>query len=330
MRAIVLQELGGPDGLQPAELPDPIPAPGEAVVEVVSAAINRRDVWIRAGRPDSVVGSVLGSDAAGRVVAHGEGISTPLLGAEVIINPAIGWGPAEDAPAAGWNILGMPRQGTYAERIAVPASDLVARPANLTWHESAALPLAGLTAWRALVTKGQVAAGDRVLIAGAGAGTSTFLVQIARALGADVTVTSSSETKIERSIELGASRGVLYTDPEWAEQVGEVDVIIDSAGGPTWDGAWSCLRPGGRLVCFGRTTGQDPVIPLPRVYFGQWTISGTTMGSPREFAALVAHVNEHHWRPVIDSAYPLADTAAAHARMDAPERFGKVVLEVLA
>lgn len=329
MHAIILKELGEPSGLQLADVPDPVPAPGEAVVELAAAAINRRDVWIRRGRPDSEIGAILGSDGAGRVVAHGDGVLEPPLGAEVVINPSIGWGPREDAPGPDFNILGIPRQGTYAERIAVPATDLFARPRGLDWQQSAALPLAGLTAWRALVTRGGVGEGSRVLIAGAGAGTATFLVQFAHTLGAEVTVTSSSAAKIDRAIGLGARRGVLYTDPEWARQVGEVDVIIDSAGGPTWDGAWECLRPGGALVCFGRTSGEDPTVPLPRLYFGQWTLAGTTMGSPREFAAMLRHVEAHSIAPVIDSVLPLAQAAAAHARMDEADRFGKVVLEIM-
>ena len=328
MKAIVLEELGEPAGLRPVELPDPVAQPGEVVVELVAAAINRRDVWIRRGRGDSVTGVVLGSDGAGRVVEHGPGVEGPAIGSEVVINPSVGWGAREDAPGPDFNILGLPRQGTYAERIAIPAEDVFPRPQRLSWHEAAALPLAGLTAWRALTTRARVEPGDRVLVAGAGAGTATYLVQIAAALGAEVIVTSSSQAKIDRAIQLGASAGVLYTEPDWAERVGEIDVIIDSAGGPTWDGAWTCLRKGGRLVCFGRTSGEDATVPLSQLYFGQWTVMGSTMGSPREFAALLAHVETAAWRPVIDRVYPLAETAAAHARMDAPDRFGKVVLQV--
>jgi zinc-binding alcohol dehydrogenase/oxidoreductase len=201
------------------------------------------------------------------------------------------------------------------------------RPQELTWHESAALPLAGLTAWRALVTRGCVQPGLRVLVTGAGGGAATFLVQIARAHGAEVTVTSSSDRKIARAIELGAAHGVRYTDPGWPAQVGEVDLVVDSAGAPAWPGALDCLRRGGTLVSFGRTGGVSTELEIPRLFYGQWNLLGTTMGSPREFDQLLAHVRQARWRPVVDSVYPLDDAAAAHARLEQPDRFGKVVLE---
>ncbi len=174
-------------------------------------------------------------------------------GDEVVIVPYLRWGEREDGPAPDGEILGVPHQGTHAELIAVPTANLRPRPARLSWEESAALPLAGLTAWRALVTRGGVARGARVLVTGAGGGAATFLVQIAHALGAEVVVTSSAQWKIDRALELGAAAGVLYTDPEWPEQVGEIDIAVDSAGGPAWEGIFRCLRIGGTLVSFGDT-----------------------------------------------------------------------------
>jgi len=297
----------------------------EVVVDLTAAALNRRDVWQRSAPGND--GALLGSDGAGRVSALGSDVTGIAVGDEVVINPSVGWGDAEDAPAEGWAILGVPRQGTYAERIAIPAADVRPRPQELTWHESAALPLAGLTAWRALVTRGRVQPGMRVLVTGAGGGAATFLVQIASALGAEVTVTSSSDHKIARSIELGAAHGVRYTDPGWPAQVGEVDLVVDSAGAPAWPGALDCLRRGGTLVSFGRTGGVSTELEIPRLFYGQWNLLGTTMGSPREFDQLLAHVRQARWRPVVDSVYPLDDAAAAHARLEQPDRFGKVVLE---
>ena len=325
MRAIILHTHGGPEQLVPAEIPDPTPLPDEVVVDLTAAALNRRDVWQRGATGND--GAVLGSDGAGRVSALGSDVTGIAVGDEVVINPSVGWGDAEDAPAEGWAILGIPRQGTYAERIAIPAADVRPRPQELTWHESAALPLAGLTAWRALVTRGRVQPGMRVLVTGAGGGAATFLVQIARAHGAEVTVTSSSDHKIARAIELGAAHGVRYSDPGWPAQVGEVDLVVDSAGAPAWPGALDCLRRGGTLVSFGRTGGVSTELEIPRLFYGQWNLLGTTMGSPREFDQLLAHVRQARWRPVVDSVYPLDDAAAAHARLEQPDRFGKVVLE---
>jgi zinc-binding alcohol dehydrogenase/oxidoreductase len=325
MRAISLQAQGGPEMLRPTQLPDPEPGPGEVVVDLAAAALNHRDVWQRTAAGND--GAVLGSDGAGRISALGAGVDGVELGAEVVINPSVGWGDREDGPADGWAILGVPRQGTYAERIAIGADHVRPRPQRLTWHESAALPLAGLTAWRALVTRGRVQPGMRVLVTGAGGGAATFLVQIAHALGGEVIVTSSSEAKIAQSIELGAARGVRYTDEDWPAQVGQVDLVVDSAGAPAWPGALDCLRRGGTLVSFGRTGGVDVALELPRLFYGQWNLLGTTMGSPREFDAMLAHVESAGWRPVIDSVFDLDDAAAAHGRLEQPDRFGKVVLE---
>jgi zinc-binding alcohol dehydrogenase/oxidoreductase len=325
MRAVILNDHGGPDRLVAGQLPDPEPQAGEVVVDLLAAALNHRDVWQRTAPGNH--GAVLGSDGAGVVSQLGEGVTGIEVGQEVVINPSVGWGAREDAPAPGWAILGVPRQGTYAERIAIPADHARPRPQRLTWHESAALPLAGLTAWRALVTRGRVQPGMRVLVTGAGGGAATFLVQIARAHGADIVVTSSNGDAIARAIELGAARGVRYTDSDWATQVGEVDLVVDSAGTPAWAGALQCLRRGGTLVSFGRTAGNVAEIDLPSLFYGQWNVLGTTMGSPREFDALLEHVRTASWRPVIDSVFPLDRAAAAHERLEQPGRFGKVVLE---
>src|SRR3954447_13839067 len=325
MRAIILHTDGGPGQLVAAEVPDPTPLPNEVVIDLVAAALNRRDVWQRSAPGND--GAVLGSDGAGRVSALGSDVTGIEQGDEVVINPSVGWGDAADAPAEGWAILGVPRQGTYAERIAIPAGDVRPRPPELTWHESAALPLAGLTAWRALVTRGDVQPGMRVLITGAGGGAATFLLQIARAHGAEIVVTSSRDDTIARAIELGAARGVRYTDSDWATQVGEVDLVVDSAGTPAWPGALQCLLRGGTLVSFGRTAGNVAEIDLPSLFYGQWNVLGTTMGSPREFDALLEHVDGASWRPVVDSVFPLEQAAQAHERLEQPGRFGKVVLE---
>ncbi|MFL6040829.1 MAG: zinc-binding dehydrogenase [Gaiellales bacterium] len=326
MRASIVTGVGGPEVVQPGELPDPTAGPGEVLVALETAALNHRDVWIRTGRGDRP--AVLGSDGAGRIAAVGDGVAGPQVGTEVVINPYLNWGGREDGPEPGGEILGVPHQGTHAELIAVPADHVLPRPARLSWEEAAALPLAGLTAWRALVTRGRVAQGMRVLIPGAGGGVSTFLVQLAHAMGAEVVVTSAAAWKLDRGRELGATLGVLYTDPEWPAQVGEIDLAIDSIGAASWPGIFECLRIGGTLVSFGRTGGSTAEIDVPRFYYGQWNLLGTTMGSPRELDALLAHVERADWRPVVDSSFPLAEAAAAHARLEHPDRFGKVVLRV--
>ena len=314
MRAIQANGYGPPDVLEPVDLPTPEPIATEVLVRVQAAGVNPVDWKTRARGPGGVVQLeppvVLGWDVAGVVDQVGGGVTRFAVGDEVFGMP--------------W----FPRLGrAYAEYVTAPSRQFARIPEGLDTVQAGGLPLAGLTAWRALVTRGRVAAGMRVLVTGAGGGAATFLIQIAHALGADVIVTSSSDDTIARAIELGAVRGVRYTDSDWPEQVGEVDLVVDSAGTPAWAGALKCLRRGGTLVSFGRTAGNTAEIDLPSLFYGQWNVLGTTMGSPREFDALLEHVEQAAWRPVVDSVFLLEQAAAAHEQLEQPARFGKVVLE---
>ncbi len=331
MRAAILRSHGGPEAIEPGDWPDPRPGPGEVVLEVVCASLNRRDVWIRRNPARVEWPFILGSDAAGVVAELGEGVGGLAVGDDVIVLPGVGWGDRDDAPGPGFEIFGVPRLGTHAERVAVPAECLYPRPAELSWEEAAALPLAGLTAWRALVTRGGVREGATVLVTGAGGGVGTFLIQIARELGARVLVTTSSDQKLARARELGADGGADWRDPEWPAAIralagGAVDVVVDSAGAAAFPGAVEVLRDGGTLVNFGDTAGEEARLDLGRLFFGQLSIHGTTLGSPREFAALLEHVARASWRPVVDCVLPLERCRKAHERMDDPDRIGKVVL----
>lgn len=296
-------------------------------VDLVAASLNRREWWIRRGG-SAALPAVLGSDGAGIVSAVGDGVDAPAVGDEIVLDPALDWGEDEDAPGRDFRILGVPDQGTYAERIVVAAHQIRPRPQGYTWLEAAALPLAGLTAWRAAVTHACAGPGRTILVPGAGGGVATFVVQIAAALGARVLVTTSSEEKLDRARSLGAEGGALYTDESWPEQVAPVDAVVDSVGAAVWDGSLAALSPGGRLVCFADTVGEEGRVRLDELFNDQLRIQGTTMGSPREFDALLAHAAGASWRPVIDSVYPLREIAAAHERLDAADRFGKVVLAI--
>jgi NADPH:quinone reductase-like Zn-dependent oxidoreductase len=328
MRCVELREFGDPTGLVLCERPDPEPGPGEVRVDLVTASLNRRDWWIRRGGKVPLP-QVLGSDGAGVVSAVGPGIEKVAVGDEVVLYPGRNWGPDEEAPGADFEILGVPSQGTYAERICVSAGDVRPRPVGWTWAETAALPVAGLTAWRAVVTHGRVGPGTDVLVPGAGGGAAAFCVQIAAALGARVLVTTSSSEKLERLRALGAADGALYTEPGWPERIGPVDVVVDSVGGEElWDACLGLLRRGGRLVCFADTAGEHGRVLLARLFLEHQHVIGTTLGSPRELDALLAHCAQHGWRPAIDSTFALDDVRAAHERLDARERFGKIVLAV--
>jgi NADPH:quinone reductase-like Zn-dependent oxidoreductase len=271
---------------------------------------------------------VLGSDGAGVVSAVGAGVEGIAVGDEVVVNPSLDWGPSEEAGGPRFRILGVPDQGTFAERIVVAAYQVRPRPRNLTWVESAALPLAGLTAWRAMVTLAGAAPGRTILVPGAGGGVATFAIQIGAALGARVLVTSSSSEKLARAEGLGAAGGVDYRDKRWWEELGALDAVVDSVGPQVWPGALRALRPGGVLVSFGDTGGDETPVDVATLFFGWLRIQGTTMGSPREFDKLLAHVAGAAWRPVVDSVFPLRDAGLALERLDAPDRVGKVVLEI--
>jgi NADPH:quinone reductase-like Zn-dependent oxidoreductase len=330
MRCVELREFGDPTGLVLCERPDPEPGPGEVRVDLVAAALNRRDWWIRRGGKVQLP-QVLGSDGAGIVSAVGEGVRDAEVGDEVVLYPGRDWGESEEAPAAEFAILGVPDQGTHAERIVVGAEYVRPRPAGWSWEETAALPVAGLTAWRAVVTQGRVGPGTTVLVPGAGGGAAVFCVQIAAALGARVLVTTSSEEKLARLLALGAAGGALYTEPGWPERIGEVDVVVDSVGGEElWEACLPLLRRGGRLVNFADTAGDHGRVLLARLFLEHQRILGTTLGSPREFDALLAHCAQASWRPMIDSEFLLEDVQAAHERLDAKDRLGKVVLEIAA
>ena len=235
MHAVVVRE---PGSIAYDRVPDPEPRPGEVVVELRTAALNRRDLLVR----DRGEGApfVAGSDGAGVRRDTGE---------EVVILPSVGWGDREDHPGNGFRIL----DGTFAELIPIAEENVFPKPARLSWHEAGALPLAGLTAYRALFARGGLRAGETVLVLGAGGGVSTVAVQLAVQAGARVVVTSSSEEKIERARELGAERGVLYTNGDWPDAVGEVDLVVDSVGS-TWPESLRCLRPGGRLRSTSRSS----------------------------------------------------------------------------
>ena len=237
MKAIVLKELGGPEKLLWEEVSDPVPGAGQVLVRLKSAALNHRDAWIRKGLYAGIqLPSILGSDGSGEVAAVGPGVSTDLPGQAVLINPCLDWGPEIKAQGPGMRILGMPDNGTYAQMVVVPASNIRPKPAHLSFEEAAALPLAGMTAYRTLVTRARVTAGETVLVTGVGGGVASLALQIAHCLGARTFVTSGSDHKIERASALGAVGGVNYRDEHWGRKLRQLlqgrplDVIIDGSG----------------------------------------------------------------------------------------------------
>ena len=333
MKAIILEELGGPDNLKVKEVDTPEPGPGEVRVKLRNSALNRRDYWITIGRyPRTDLPCIAGSDGAGTIDAVGEGVDGGMIGREVVVYPARAWGDRQDAPGADFRVLGMPDQGTFAEYICCPATDAYDRPAHLDWEQAAAVPLAGLTAWRAVVTQAGVQAGQTVLVTGAGSGVSTFAIQWAAALGAEVYVTSGSEEKIEKAKAIGAVGGISYRQEDYhktlRKQTGGFNAIIDSAGGDGMNKVLGTLRPAGRYVFFGATLGIPSTgLELPRLFFGQVRIQGTTMGSNAEFKAMLDFVGEKKIEPVVDRVLPMSEAVAAHKLLESFGQTGKVVLQ---
>jgi zinc-binding alcohol dehydrogenase/oxidoreductase len=324
MQAVVMQAYGGPEVLALGEVPDPVPRKGWTVVKLGASALNWHDTLTRQGVYVSPLPAVIGADGAGTVVGSGD---------DVVILPSLFWGKRESAPAAGFEILGDHLSGTYAEYVAVPDECVFRRPEGLGLYEAAAFSLVGVTAYRALFTRGRLAAGESLLILGASGGVATTALSLATAIGAQVVVTSASVAKIDRARELGAMAGVDHSAQDWVEQARELtpdgrgfDLVLDPVG--RVDESLRALRPGGRCVVLGANAQAQAHVEMRPFYFGQYDLLGTTMGSPRDFAGLLRLAEERQVRPpIIDRAFRLADAAEAHRYLESGEGFGKVVLD---
>ncbi len=341
MKAIRLHEIGGPEDLVYEDVADPEPGPGETLVGLHAAALNRRDVFVTRGqypgaKPDALP-IILGSDGSGEVVAHGDtgsdgSTDLPPEGAEVIINPALYWGSDQHTPGKEYRILGLPDNGTFAPLVKVPSENVFRKPAHLTHEEAAAIPLAALTAYRALVTRGDLKGGETVVIPGVGGGVATFLVQIASALGARVFVTSGNDEKLERAKGLGAEGGVNYNSENWSrelkEMTGGVDLSVDSVGGEVFDALLSLAKPASRIVTFGATAGPVDMLVLPKVFLKQLDILGTAMGTNAEFEAMIKLYGDRGLKPTINETFPLEETTAAMNHMEEGAGMGKIVLTI--
>lgn len=331
MKATVLLEVKKPVVVR--ESPDLVAAPGQAVVRLKAAALNHRDLWTQLGLyPNIKLPIILGSDGTGTVESVGDHADQAWVGREVIINPSLDWGDDPRAQGPKFRILGLPDNGTFAEQVAIPVTNLSPKPAHLSWEQAAALPLAGLTAWRALFTRARLKAGERVLITGVGGGAALFALQFAVAAGAQVWVTSGSNEKLARAKTLGAAGGVNYRDADWAPAIeklaGRFDAIVDSAGGEGFAKLIDLASPGGRIVFFGATAGNPKALDLRKCFFRQINLLGTTMGSPADFAGMTKFAERHKTVPVVDRVFPLDETDAALRHMEAGAQFGKIVLAV--
>ncbi len=300
----------------------PKPGRGEVLVALRAAALNHRDLFITQGKYAGIqFPSILGSDGAGE-----------LDGRRVILNPSLNWGKNRLAQGRDFQVLGMPTSGTFAEFIKISRRQIFPAPAHLSDAQAAALPLAGLTAWRTLFTRCQLKKGEKVLVSGVGGGVALMTLQLAVAAGAEVWATSGTTEKIERAIQLGAKGGSNYREADWdkflKKEAGGFDVIIDSAGGDQFPALVGLCNPGARVGVFGGTLGKIKDLSPQIIFWKQLSILGSTMGNEADFRRMLAFVERHQIVPVVDSTFALAAGNQALARMDAGKQFGKITLSI--
>jgi NADPH:quinone reductase-like Zn-dependent oxidoreductase len=342
MKALAFQEHGGIEKLQMMDLPKPTIGADDVLINTKAIALNQLDLFVRRGAPVLKLSlpHIPGSDGAGVIAEVGANVGELRVGQRVTINPGLSCGhcefcrAGEESLCVEFKILGEHLAGTAAEFVRVPARNALPIPDDYPFEQAAAAPLVFLTAWRALISRARLRAGEDVLILGAGAGTSTAAIQIAKKAGARVFVTSSSDDKLRRAQEIGADELINYKTQEWDREVFArtnkrgVDVVFESVGAETWLKSIRALKRGGRMVVIGATTGARPQEEIGYIFWKQIEIIGSTMSNQREFREVMKLVLRGELKPVIDSVFRLEDAQHAHARLEKGEQFGKIVLTV--
>jgi NADPH:quinone reductase-like Zn-dependent oxidoreductase len=317
VKAIRIHEDGGPEVLRYEDAPDPEPGPDDVLIHLRAASLNRLDLWVRQGLPSVPKPRILGADGAG----------VDDSGRRVVINPGMEHGDRI-------TVIGEHTDGTHAEQIAVPSSNVYPIPDGISFEEAAAFPLVFETVYRMLVTRAGLQEGEWVLAWGVGSGIGSATLVLAKALGARVIATSSSDAKLERARELGADAVVNHRNEDVVKAVRGatggpgVDVVAEHVGEATWQTSLQAVRPHGRIALCGATTGPNPKAALHRIWWKQLTIVGSTMGTKQDFEGAYELVASGRAQPVIDSVFPLAEARAAHERMESGEQFGKIVLRI--
>ncbi len=308
---------------------DPVAVDNEVVVLLHTAGINRRDLGIPNRRGDEAEGLVLGSDGAGVIESVGAGVTRVSVGDEVIINPSLRWPLNSDAPPEEFDILGMPDNGTFADKIVISEEQVEIKPKHLSWEEAGVLALAGMTGYRAMFTKGNLKKGETVFIPGAGSGVATYLISFAKNIGARVIVTSRSEEKRQQALILGADLA-LDTHADWQEELAEekIDLVIDSVGKATFNRSLEILKKGGRIVVFGATTEDKVELDLRNFFYNQFQLIGSTMASREELREMIAHIELYKTKPVVDKVFDLDDGLVAFDYVKESKQFGKVAFRI--
>jgi NADPH:quinone reductase-like Zn-dependent oxidoreductase len=340
MKAVIFNQHGGPEVLQYTDAPDPTINANEVLVEVKACALNHLDVWARGGLPgvEIPLPHILGNDIAGVVREVGELVSWVHPGDEVMLQPGVSCGhcleclSGRDNLCRDYDILGYRRDGGYAQLVAAPGVNVIPKPKNLSWAEAAALPLVTVTAWHMLVTRANVQLGEDVLVHAAGSGVGSIGIQVAKLRGARVIATASSDDKLAKAKDLGADEVVNYSKDDWPKEVRRltsrrgVDVVFEHTGAATWPGSIASLKPNGRVVTCGATSGYAAQTDLRQVFYRHLTILGSFMGSKAELLEAMKFVESGKIRAVVDQELPLAEARRAHELMEDRAQFGKLVL----
>lgn len=341
MKAVFFNQHGGPEVLQYGELPTPQPGAGQVLVKLEAAALNHADLFVRAGwlGLKLALPHVLGADGAGTVVAAGSGAERWQPGQRVVINASICMEEDEftrserENLCRHWELLGETLPGTYAEYVLVPASNLLEIPGAFAASEAAAAALVYLTAWHSLVRRGQLLKGETVLIVGASGGVNTASIQIAKHLGAQVIVVGSDAEKLRLAADLGADQLIDRSKEDWSKaaflltEKRGVDVVVDNVG-TTFPLSLRALRKGGRLLTVGNTGAPKFEIDNRYIFSKHLSILGSTMGTFKDFADVMALVFAGKLKPIIDRSFPLAEARLAHERLEAGGQMGKIVLNI--
>lgn len=340
MKAIRFHEHGGPEVLRYEDVPDPRINAAEVLVRVHSCALNHLDLWVRNGYPGRQLPlpRIVGSDIAGAVLQTGELVTTVKPGQRILVAPGLSCGvcPAclagRDNFCRVYSVIGAVKDGGYAELVKIPEANAIAIPDSLTFDEAAAVPLVFLTAWHMLVNRAQLRPGEDLLVLGAGSGVGSAAIQIAKLFQARVITTAGNEEKLGRARGLGADEVINHSEQDIYEEVKRftgrqgVDVVFEHVGEATWDKSIKSLKPGGRLVTCGATTGPDAHIDIRYLFGRQLSVLGSFMGSKSELHQVLKFIFNGALKAVIDTAYPLAEAAAAQERMAKREQFGKIIL----
>ncbi|MBI5375348.1 MAG: zinc-binding dehydrogenase [Candidatus Schekmanbacteria bacterium] len=341
MKAAYINNHGTSECIKYGELDKPITGKDEVLIKVSHAALNHLDIWVRSGIPGISVSfpHILGSDGSGTVEECGAEVTGINQGDKVVIDPGISCGKCaycragEHSECSSFHLIGEHIDGTFAEYVKAPSVNVHPAPRHLTMAEAAAFPLTFLTAWRMLITKAKLIPGESILIMGIGGGVATAALQISKAIGVNVIVTSGDDEKIKKALGLGAAHGINYRKEDVFKRIREitlkecVDVVLDNVAGDTWEISLKCLKKGGRLVTCGATTGGIAKTDVQRIFWNQLTIYGSTMGTRGEFSSLLQFMNATGTKPIVDRVFPLKDAAIAQKHMEEAKQFGKIVLQ---